>query len=301
MRTSFGQLLSPSWWSEPGVRRCAYTVEESVILITAIRILREQGVAITVLPVPNDTLGYHALVRELSQSFLGQSQAYVLFYPAHAPAAILKKLNAFFTTYAGPHGLTLVNEAEQPQQSSIAAVAKLFSWERALAAPDGEQLRPLASAFLLAQHYAVIPRRLHGQAGSLHALFQAESTAVGGLVELWLAPQKAPFIAAWRKLYDQYGEMFWVAFWHETLWRLAAVVRACQQGDMVGARAVGGYKVPRGVANRLWKELSLERIARLHREVYAADALFKRNGTRTLLDLFMTSLGDVRGAKQKAS
>lgn len=286
------QLTNIAWWAAPGRRSWTIAPEEAVICTTALSHLKRAGHTLTVLSVPSTLDEFSLFERELWQLFLGMTQTYVLFFPEAAPAASKKKVLAFLEKYRGPHALTVFTEGDAGT-ATIAQMGELFGWERAVQVPDAHVFYTRTEAFLLAQHFALVPRRLLPEGEKLRAVLVEHHGSLSQLVENFLSGDKKLFYTNWRAVYDKYSEMFWVAFWGEVVWRMIGVIVAAQANDKAGIQACVGYKLPRDFGSRGWKKVDLSKLQKLHREIYLYDVKFKKSGLSSLIDLFMTPYGMV--------
>ncbi|MCF7799451.1 hypothetical protein K9L05_02350 [Candidatus Babeliales bacterium] len=93
------------------------------------------------------------------------------------------------------------------------------------------------------------------------------------------------FFSVWEKIYQDYSEMFWIAFWSEQIWKAYYVIKFLKQNNFVLAKAVS-YRLPFNFIKKDWKKFSLEELQNLHQLIYNIDFAVKNGSTFCLFDLF---------------
>ncbi|MFA5074577.1 MAG: hypothetical protein WC436_00575 [Candidatus Babeliales bacterium] len=93
------------------------------------------------------------------------------------------------------------------------------------------------------------------------------------------------FFSVWEKIYQDYSEMFWVAFWSEQIWKAYYVIKFLKQNNFVLAKSMS-YRLPFNFIKKDWKNFSLTELQYLHQLLYNIDFAFKNGSTFCLFDLF---------------
>lgn len=104
------------------------------------------------------------------------------------------------------------------------------------------------------------------------------------LSQYFFAKNSRAFFTLWHKIGPQYGEMFWVAFWSEQLWRAYQYVRFLEQGNRTEARTIG-YRLPFSFLQRDWQDVHEAELKHAHQFIYSTDYWLKNGGNATLLEV----------------
>lgn len=244
---------------------------------------------------------------KLSTSFLGMHSAYWMRSLSDLDKKSQQRWIGYLQQYAGPNCVLFFVEGESVVTPSDGVIS--------IALP--EQLDAKACIALMQGFgYPVSPAvqkfvgDIYKKTGTLNlddsCLMMRYSSLVGAgapdFLENWLdklvvsqqslftlsqhffAKNSRAFFALWHKIGPQYGEMFWVVFWSEQLWRAYQYVRFIEQGNRVEARTIG-YRLPFSFLQRDWQELHESELKHAHQFMYSVDYWFKNGGNTTLLEV----------------
>ena len=112
-----------------------------------------------------------------------------------------------------------------------------------------------------------------------------DNPSLSNLAEYFFAKKPEQFFNLWSKIYQDYPEMFWVAFWSEQIWKAHYVVKYLKQKDFTAARSLS-FRLPYSFINKDWKKAELPSLQLCYQFLYNYDFALKTGSTFCALDLF---------------
>jgi hypothetical protein len=251
---------------------------------------------------------------QLMQTFLGE-QEIVWCEPekgSRKQAKLLGQLFSFLFEYKGPHAVWMLCDEEKAKEiparikryvlpdqcsfSDISALARWWGYERAetVLAHIKAMKQPYSctvdEACTLVRHAEFLPMRNAQKAEAYLTAFYASEYSLYDLADLYFSGKKEAFFKRFSEVVDRYGDMFWIAFWGEQLWRAYWVCVFMQKGQQTRARAMS-FRLPRSFLNGAWRRYSLETLAARYEQLFFFDSCVKKGSLFALYEFLVVSLG----------
>lgn len=96
----------------------------------------------------------------------------------------------------------------------------------------------------------------------------------------FFARKPEQFFKVWYQVSNLYGEMFWIAYWSDILWRAYHFARLSQMGNQTDAKKIG-IRLPFSFVQGGWRQVALNELKNAHNYMCALDRDFK-NGIQGL-------------------
>jgi len=138
---------------------------------------------------------------------------------------------------------------------------------------------PLDKACLLLQYGQVLGNNVQQFCDEWLPMLIESEQSLFKVSEYLLSNRASDFFRLWAKVRSNYPDVFWIAFWSDTLWRAYHYIRAMQRHDLSEAKRMS-YKLPFSFINGGWKKVDPLQLKRAHHFVYNLDYNLK-NGTGT--------------------
>lgn len=297
-------------WTVPGIRLLVCDREKTGLFCAFIR--RKQASRMVQWPTQSGEVA--AFQATLSQGFLGNAEVLWcdLSLGSKKPAKWTHEVMRSLQGYQGPHAVWMVCDAEMAEQLPAA-------WMR-IQIPDvvmGSEMGDLATfcdlprardvlahgmmrisddqmsvdeALVLLRHAEYVPTKEWAAADEYLQKFLPVHASLQMLSELFFKQDYAAFFAYWAQIGDQYGEMFWVAFWSEQLWRAYWVCFFMNKGQQTRARAVS-FRLPPAFLGGLWRRQDREMLRNGYEQLFFFDCCVKKGGLFALHELWTASIG----------
>ncbi len=255
----------------------------------------------------------------LQQSFLGETTFYWLGeYKFKKTDKTKIKLIDFLLTYNGPNFAAIyINEEKLPaktlkqikskslQDKSLIELKEQIDFEdfKSMALFFGKNINekklkiasqifkntktiPLDAAISLMNYLELISVKM---ADSFYNYISStliqDNPSLTNLAEYFFAKNPEAFFSLWSKIYQDYPEMFWVAFWSEQIWKAHYVVKYLKQKNFTAARSLS-FRLPYSFINKDWKKAELPSLQGCYKFLYSYDFALKTGSTFCALDLF---------------
>ena len=265
------------------------------------------------LAVPTNAAEYALWSGQLQQSFLGES---ILFWCALGavgtkPNKGVQRVIDFLKTYQGPHTLVIHGDAEQAVQwglaqrgvvdarvpmTALGAIAPLFGFERSTKVVDllphfsSKTLITLDEAVHFLWHAGYVPLRQPEASAAFLGRLLPQEVSLSQLSELFLKKDWPAFLRVWQELEPFYGEVFWISFFSEQLWRAYWVCTYLRRGQQTKARSIG-YRLPAGFMQGGWRFMRLEALFEAYECAAFFDSRFKRGAIAGVHELVTALIG----------
>lgn len=281
-------------WTQPGCSLIISSAEHTLLFWSLFR----RKYACRLLSFPSNSGDFAHWSGELSQSFLGQSTVYWGVLPGVQAknSKVRQQVIQFLKTYNGPHAVWVLVEEEAIGELSscrrvlvpatiagakLFEIAELFGMERSVAVLDNIALVPTRSTLLLDTavqlllHAGYVPIKQRDAAMVfLHRLLPQEISLVN-LAELFFKKEWPAFFKEWSTVVDLYGDMFWISFWTEQLWRAYWVCWYMQRGQQTKARSMS-YRLPLSFCTAGWRQASLLTLRQQYEHMAFLDTAIKQ-------------------------
>jgi len=93
------------------------------------------------------------------------------------------------------------------------------------------------------------------------------------------------FFQLWSNIRDDYGDVFWIVFWSEQLWRASSFVSQMQNRNFAEAKKVS-FRLPFAFTQRIWRNFNVDELKNAHDFIYSVDCSLKNGGDPFSLELF---------------
>ncbi len=140
----------------------------------------------------------------------------------------------------------------------------------------------LDAIYLLA-HYIQVTRDCSAQ--FINQWFSIIITPNHSLFDLskhFFARQREQFFQMWQHIAEFYGELFWIAFWSDLLWRAYHFVRLSQAGAHADAKKIA-QRLPFSFMQHGWKRVSAESLQEAMYTIYEVDHRIKHGSLQGYL------------------
>ncbi len=256
--------------------------------------------------IDSTTTNLSTLISQLQMSFLGTTSSYWLRDIGDFADKDRKQLLAHIRGYTGPNVLLFFSstaptsfdahaiielpdlldkklflallELENPTviQRNSAVIKEIFAHAATIS---------LDTACILIRYMRIIGNNQQEFIRTVLGSLISQETSLFTLSQYFFAKQTAPFFSEWTSCAQQYGELFWITFWSEQLWRTHGYVRYMQQNKIAEAKSIA-YRLPFSLVQRDWKKISLHEVQSAHTFLYELDYTLKNGGPSYGLDLF---------------
>jgi len=292
-------------WQKPGFSLIVSDPEQSSLFWYQLRHAHEHRV----LTLPSTHQEYAAWAAELSQSFLGQTQVYWLASMTGytKSSKVREQVQSFLRTYQGPHAVWGVCTQEVAADYSgakkqvvsplisvqdMGEVSGLLGYVRSAKVLEALSLfgpRDMVSLDTVTQvlwHADYVPMKERAQTAHFLQSLLPQEAALSHLAELFFKRKKEAFFAAWQRCSAQYGDMFWISFWAEQLWRAYWVCFYMKRGQQTRAKGMA-FRLPASFFLQEWRQHTPEGLLAWYEAVAFFDASLKKGSVRTISDLLL--------------
>jgi len=263
-----------------------------------------QGIRLLTLPAAQADFG--AWSGMLMQSFLGSCQRYWCVMPASSakPSKVVQQAITLLSSYEGPHTIFVQGSSDQaaalaerpritvPESvaaSQLSEFADFFNCGRSIKVIEalgitGLKMLSLDDALSLVLHATFLPvKDQEASSAFLYKLVPYE-TSLSLLSELFFKKEWPAFLKAWQAIESGYGDVFWMSFWAEQLWRAYWVRVYLKRGQQAKARSMA-YRLPSSFVQQGWKLFSGSALLQAAEYTVFFDSQFKRGAAAGASDL----------------
>jgi hypothetical protein len=199
----------------------------------------------------------------------------------------------------------VVHVEEQVDQACVEYVLKLF--EKKLDAKKMAFIKQvfkvsstlfLDKALLLLQYIELVNTRyLDTCKDYLFSILIDVEPSLHLLAQYFFTKKPEPFFDIWSKVYQDYSEMFWIAFWANKIFKAYYFIQFANRKDFAKARSIS-FGLPIMFVKRDWQHFSLKQLSEYHTFLYTNDFKFKTGSTFCSLDLFYLNHFCSKGTKK---
>jgi len=295
-------------WSHPGLTLLVCDPAETSAFWYRFRSTRPHRV----MGLPQTMTDFSSWEASLQQSFLGSSEVYWLLSPEYSAKAakVRNQATEFLRNYRGPHALwLLVNEQQAAELSGVRKIvihsrisgnelsemAAYLKFERSLKLLEACHLVhkkdefSLDTALALLWHADYVPARNLEPAHDFLKQLLPQEHSLTHLAEFFFNGQTAAFLQSWRDQEPGYGDMFWISFWAEQLWRAYWVTFYLKRGQQTRAKSMS-FRLPHSFIQSGWRKQQCSTLLKQYEEVVRFDTLLKRGAVAGITDLVTTLL-----------
>jgi len=112
-----------------------------------------------------------------------------------------------------------------------------------------------------------------------------EAPSLNALSELFFAKKTTEFFGLWSKIYDDYTDIFWLAFWGDQIWRASNFIKNIENKNFIEAKRVSS-RLPFSFVNTHWKMYKNQDLIKSYDFLYLIDYKIKRGSQFCVIDLF---------------
>ena len=308
MQVSFLQFLSkandPAWLMQYPVLYFKGTSQDCPILFFSFlnNKIKQQNILLESLSIDSD----ESVVRaKMHTSFLGMKSYYWL----HGLSLTDKQSNQWITelgSYEGPNTVgfyvpdtvavtasatqCVVELPSQVDQKMFAACMQFFN-KKAVSASAlsklcaGNQTFSLESACLLMQYVNVLGVQVDSFVTELMPKLLPVDNSLFTLSTHFFAKKPKLFFELLQDMGSEYGDVFWVSYWSEQLWRAFNFIDLTTKKQHGDAKKIS-MRLPFSFMQRDWRQTSLIELKTAHNYVYTLDYNIKNGGSPVGLELF---------------
>lgn len=265
-------------WQTPGFHLIISDPEQSSLFWFLVR----QKLGCVVLPFPSQAAEFASWSAQLSQSFLGAAEVYWCVIPPAGGKSSKMRQQAvqFLKNYMGPHtvwtliadehagdfaGCRRISVPAVVAGSAAEKVAASIGMDRSSAVVRALGLVPahldltLDALVGLLWHAGYVPMRSQEDSISFLSTLLPHEVTLTQLAESFFKGDRQSFLKKWHELRESYGDMFWISFWTEQLWRAYWVRWYMKRGQQTRARSMS-YRLPASFMNGGWQQVSTQKL-----------------------------------------
>ena len=286
---------NPEWWQSQSVVYCISDEYPLLFFSTLIERLKRlnmgnvQALDLTEAPIDSTSA-------QLATSFLGNRTLYWLKDIANLDAKKRAYWLAYAGKYQGPNCLLLVYdknitakdrvqipcELEQSWCSSVLKFLNVTDTRRNTLLLRGifkcRKKIALDSLCLLAHYLEVADSEFDVFLTEWLDVIVVPDSSLFDLSKYFFARNPEQFFRVWHKLSSMYGDIFWISYWSDILWRAYHFSRLSTLGYHADAKKIG-VRLPFSFMQGGWRQVSLSELKHGLNYMYALD-LDLKNGVQ---------------------
>ncbi|MGZ6254748.1 MAG: hypothetical protein ACXWL5_02080 [Candidatus Chromulinivorax sp.] len=241
---------------------------------------------------------------QLSTSFLGMSCLYWLGNLTVVKGKQKDDLFAFLKNYDGPHKIILFLDNLSFEQQHIMHIPlkDAYFLQDAKTFCGSLNLQQVSKvAFFLQQIYKIknsytldelcfMMQYQHTVPADAKEFYQTwinrlvvPESSLFTLSQLFFEKKAEQFFTMWFSIKDMYGEIFWVSYWSEQLYKAYFFIRFTQDQNFAAAKQMS-FGLPFSFMKTTYKQYQLDELQRAHDKLFFIDCALKNGGNNYLID-----------------